>query len=573
MSFFSKSRDRERGDQGGGGGQKSQFYVEFLGWMECRGLQGRRYADPVIHELRRRQKKTDKPPKLTIRLTPKELLITQDIEEDAKKSGSGKGKGGSNIRKIKFPAIPARDVTYVVQASRPQDGQPDDIVACIYLGFMPRTQRSVHVHVYRFDEPATAATFARLMAGLVGANASRIREVGRELAERGEIDDLRLTSSDGMSERATVGTDSGSGAGSVYSSEDGSPTFGSDEMEDDLRSMADVREFDSVASELKQRLKMVDGPMLLPPKDYDTISRARGNLKDINSRRCLNLSVVGEGRLADEVTPPSRDRNGSVESGVDVTSPASDAQLQKQPPTSKSPGSTSSGSPRAGAPPENGFVYPPRVPRPPPAASHRSPELPRPAHARQSSLESSASTYGTHSSRASSHSNHSGEGDAYASVYRRSDSGGYPGPASHSRSDSFDRAGPDDLFPPTDYEDSPGVGLTRLEGLPPPPTLPRPASFSSVGPGGPSANAMLMRSLPAGFTHNEMVMMKGGNARHPRVGRGASSELDDYAYAPQRAAQPPGFKGGPEHGQGDYKSPAADYVQGGGPIRRVNSYR
>lgn len=259
MSFFSGGKAKEKD----AGGKKSQFYVEFLGWMECRGVRGRRYTDPVIAELRRRQKKLDKPPKLTIQLTPRELRITQDFEEKRKRS---------SIKKIKFPAIPARDVTYAVQATRPSDGKLDDVVACIYLGYMPRTQRYVHVHVYRFDEPSTAATFARLMNSIVDANLNRINEIERDLAEKGEIEDPRLASSDGMSERTHTGTDSaaGSASESVYS-EDESPTFGSDDMEADLQSLNDVQLFDNVASELKHRLKMVDGPLLLPPRDYDTI--------------------------------------------------------------------------------------------------------------------------------------------------------------------------------------------------------------------------------------------------------------------------------------------------------------
>ena len=146
------------------------------------------------------------------------------------------------------------------------------MVACIYLGYMPRTQHYVHVHVYRFDEPSTAATFTRLMSSIVDFNLNRINGIERDLAERGEIEDPRLASSDGMSEHTHTGTDSaaGSASESMYS-EDESPTFGSDDMDADLQSLNDVQLFDSVAAELKQRLKMADGPLLLPPKDYDTI--------------------------------------------------------------------------------------------------------------------------------------------------------------------------------------------------------------------------------------------------------------------------------------------------------------
>ena len=42
-------------------------------------------------------------------------------------------------------------------------------------------------------------------------------------------------------------------------------------MEADLQSLSDVKPFDDVAAELKHRLRLGDGPLLLPPKDYDTI--------------------------------------------------------------------------------------------------------------------------------------------------------------------------------------------------------------------------------------------------------------------------------------------------------------
>lgn len=35
------------------------------------------------------------------------------------------------------------------------------------------------------------------------------------------------------------------------------------------------------------------GPILLPPRDYDTVHRHRGNLAGIEFRRCLNQNIVG----------------------------------------------------------------------------------------------------------------------------------------------------------------------------------------------------------------------------------------------------------------------------------------
>lgn len=49
--------------------------------------------------------------------------------------------------------------------------------------------------------------------------------------------------------------------------------------------------FESLAQEFK--IKLNAGPILLPPRDYDTISRGRGNLKNIESRKSTNKHIVG----------------------------------------------------------------------------------------------------------------------------------------------------------------------------------------------------------------------------------------------------------------------------------------
>lgn len=210
-------------------------------------------------------------------------------------------------------------MTYVYQM------KSSDVVACIYLGYMPRTQRYVHVHVYRFDGAETASTFSKQMTQMIEANMSRIREVEIDLANKGEIDDPRLTSSDGMSEPHT--TDSvESAVGSTSSNcSDEDPRGGGNSrynIDPDLQSLKDVQPFDNVADELRYRLQLKEAPLLLPPRDYDTISRAHGNLSGVNHRRCLNLDIVGENAV-NNITELPRGRNISIESGVDMSSPSS----------------------------------------------------------------------------------------------------------------------------------------------------------------------------------------------------------------------------------------------------------
>ena len=58
--------------------------------------------------------------------------------------------------------------------------------------------------------------------------------------------------------------------------------------------------YDSLAAELREKLgmgtdsKSIHAPILLPPRDYDTVHRQKGNLAGIEMRRCLNENIVGE---------------------------------------------------------------------------------------------------------------------------------------------------------------------------------------------------------------------------------------------------------------------------------------
>lgn len=52
--------------------------------------------------------------------------------------------------------------------------------------------------------------------------------------------------------------------------------------------------YDSVAAELRAKLNKKNEPILLPPRDYDTVHRQKGNLTGIELRRCLNASIVGQ---------------------------------------------------------------------------------------------------------------------------------------------------------------------------------------------------------------------------------------------------------------------------------------
>lgn len=105
-------------------------------------------------------------------------------------------------------------------------------------------------------------------------------------------------------ERQTVPpTSSVSGGGSkrfdssLGSSDTGTSTRESDEGSEERISVdlspTQPSIFDSLAAELRAKLNGNGPPLLLPPRDYDTMHRSKGNLAAIELRRCRNKLIVG----------------------------------------------------------------------------------------------------------------------------------------------------------------------------------------------------------------------------------------------------------------------------------------
>lgn len=68
--------------------------------------------------------------------------------------------------------------------------------------------------------------------------------------------------------------------------------------------------YDSLAAELRAKLNGNGPPLLLPPRDYDTVHRSKGNLAATELRRCRNSLIVGATNTK-QVTTPSRSRGSS----------------------------------------------------------------------------------------------------------------------------------------------------------------------------------------------------------------------------------------------------------------------
>ncbi|KAK2165968.1 hypothetical protein LSH36_44g16002 [Paralvinella palmiformis] len=275
--------------------QKACYYVWYLGWKECWGLAGREFTEAIVKDLVIRRK-NEQPLKLTLEVSSKELKIYQVT----------KGKFG-RTEKVKFPTVHTKDVTYAVQGLPPDE----DVVACIYIGYNPTTRRAVHVHVYRFDSPTTARVFTDHLTDIIRLpeHEDRIRAVEADLVSRGEI---------GPRPRSFIRTyDMASTAAMVPYTGD-VPTDDDKnhppERNDDPFYEEKEEKMESLAAELKQRLgNRSEAPLLLPPQDYDTIRRVRGNLNDpaeYEARKCKNQDIVGQVAVDEEENDGFNDDDG-----------------------------------------------------------------------------------------------------------------------------------------------------------------------------------------------------------------------------------------------------------------------
>lgn len=248
--------------------KKQSYYVWFLGAKESKGLRGEEFIRPVLHYLQDKEKELE-PMKVTLQVSNKGMKIIQNVP---RKNNKGK------TEQIKH-FIPHHAVTCVLQESKPDD----DIVCCILLIYNPLTKCPVHVHAYRCDSVETATTLRTQLQILIDRpeNQKKFREIENRLDAKGLLPSRRLNS-DGRSTR----TDDSDRTEDSFGSDRDAPAT---PRRENIASL-----YDSLAAELRERLTNKNScPILLPPKDYDTVSRRRGKLDGIEIRRSTNLKVVG----------------------------------------------------------------------------------------------------------------------------------------------------------------------------------------------------------------------------------------------------------------------------------------
>ncbi|EFA05191.2 uncharacterized protein LOC660934 [Tribolium castaneum] len=238
--------------------KKSSYYVWFLGAKESKGLRGSEYVLPVIKHLEAREKDIE-PFKVTLQVSHKGLKIVQNVV-------SQKGTKPKNETIKHF--IPHNTITCVYQH--------EDVIACILLLFNPVTKCPLHVHAYRCDSLETATLLKQQLQTLI--------ERPENQKKFAEIEGRLKGAKEGRKGESSVGSDTGTSTRESESSEERYT----------VETTRVTTLYDSVAAELREKLAKNNVPILLPPRDYDTVHRQKGNLTGIELRRCLNANIVGQ---------------------------------------------------------------------------------------------------------------------------------------------------------------------------------------------------------------------------------------------------------------------------------------
>ena len=328
--------------------KKASYYVWFLGAKESKGLRGDQYVVPVLRFLLDRERQYE-PSKVTLQVSNKGIKIVQTLNVPRKSNGNQAAfktsfNSNPNVKteQIKH-MIPHHSVTWV--------SQEEDIICCIMLIYNPITKCPVHVHAYRCDSIETATTLRNQLQILIDRpeNQKKFREIEMRLAAKGlmptsgpvppelEFQSSRKTlNSDGRSTRTEGSDNTDDSLGSSDLGYNGSkeliknrPVSRGKVHQSDNNSPA---VYESLAAELRAKLgNPKTGPILLPPRDYDTISRKRGKLEGIELRKSTNQQIVGPLLEQDESPITRSESSGKSSSGIGSDEALSSAIHEIQP--------------------------------------------------------------------------------------------------------------------------------------------------------------------------------------------------------------------------------------------------
>jgi hypothetical protein len=298
---------------------KSSYYVWFLGSRESKGLRGAEYIRPAVRHML--DYKTESCCKMTLQVSSKGIKMVQTPEKavSSKKRMLSSSSSSSDVIK---QFVPHSSITCVTQGDLPND----DVVSCILLVNNNSSDCPLYVHSYRCDSAETAEHLKGQIQAIVDKpeNTAKFDDIEQRLVEKGLL--LPVGGANNRVSKFPRGGGGGSNASSKIGSDGRSIGRSSDSGGSELSPSGPtdklVTLYDSLAAELREKLNggkgKVHPPLLLPPRDYDTMHRGKGNLTGVEKRRALNPAIVG-----DEV---KNKNDGVANSSQDVTSASSEGE-------------------------------------------------------------------------------------------------------------------------------------------------------------------------------------------------------------------------------------------------------
>ncbi len=300
---------------------KSSYYVWFLGSRESKGLRGAEYIRPAVRHLLE-YKAAESCCKMTLQVSSKGMKMVQTPEKGSTSSSSAKKRLNATTEVIK-QFVPHSSITCVAQSDPPND----DVVSCILLVNSAGSECPLFVHSYRCDSAETAEHLKAQIQTLIDRpeNRAKFDDIEQRLIEKGLL--LPLGNANGNGSKVSKFPRGGSNASSKIGSDGRSLGRSSDSGGSELNPSGPpeklVTLYDSLAAELREKLNGGKGkqhpPLLLPPRDYDTMHRSKGNLTAVEMRRALNPAIVGE-ETAKEKAAAAAGKNKVAEGSSSLTS-------------------------------------------------------------------------------------------------------------------------------------------------------------------------------------------------------------------------------------------------------------
>lgn len=240
MEIFGRRMSYGLGDM-----RKINFEAKYLGWKPCQTMIFDDSVKALVNQIwSEHLHNSDATNTMHIQLSQKELKIVQYLSPQS----------GHKMEKYRFPPIPANDITFAKQC------KPPELVATIILGYSATSKCYLHVHVFRFDSKEMAACFEVNVMDIVNqqVNKKRLAKIRDDLIEGGHLSPNAAIASPQPLHYGPRSIDVG--------------------KEDAMNLLAmELRKKLRPNPEKPDPSMPYEAPLLLPPRDYDTISRSHGD--------------------------------------------------------------------------------------------------------------------------------------------------------------------------------------------------------------------------------------------------------------------------------------------------------